>query len=70
MLEPEGYAIDHRPEAETGRFSLHATFTMRLVVDPMKALTLRFRALAEQQGGRYDGWAVSGGPRSTTLRKI
>ena len=70
VLEPEGFAIDHRQEAETGRYSLHATFTMRLIVDQMKALTLRLRALAEEKGGSYDGWAVGGGPRSTTLRRI
>lgn len=70
LLEPEGYAVDSRPEAETGRFSLHATFTMRLVVDDMKALTQRFRALAEEKGGKYDGWAVGKGPQSTTLRRL
>ena len=65
VLEPEGYVVDSRAEADTGRYSLHATFSMRLIVDEMKALTLRFRALAEEQGGKYDGWAVgSGKPRS------
>jgi len=70
LLEPEGFAIDFRPEPESRRYSLHATFTMRLIVDRMKELTLRFRALAEEKGGTYDGWAVGGGPRSTTLRRI
>jgi len=70
LLEPEGFAVDYRPEAETSRFSLHATFTMRLIVDQMKANTLRFRALAEEKGGKYDGWAVGGGPKRAALRRI
>lgn len=70
VLEPEGYVVDFRAEPEGSRYSLHATFTMRLVVDQMKALTLRFRALAEEKGGKYDGWAVGGGPKAASLRKI
>jgi hypothetical protein len=33
---------------------------MRLVVEDMQALTARFRALAEEHGGKYDNWAVAG----------
>ena len=61
LLKAEGFEVDSRPEADTGRYSLHATFAMRLLVDEMKALTLRFRALAEEKGGKYDGWAVGKG---------
>ena len=61
LLAAEGYEVDSRPEADTGRYSLHATHSMRLLVDEMKALTLRFRALALEKGGKYDGWAVGKG---------
>ena len=57
-LGRDGYHIDSRAEPEGG-FSLHANREMRLVVDDMQALTARFRALAEQHGGSYDGWAVA-----------
>ncbi|RYG88099.1 ribonuclease E inhibitor RraB [bacterium] len=57
-LEREGYHTDSRPEAEGG-FSLHANREMRLVIDDMQVLTARFRTLAEQHGGTYDGWAVA-----------
>lgn len=70
MLEPEGYAIDFRKEDEGERYSLHASATMRLVVDEMSERTKRFRAMAEEKDGRYDGWAVSGGPKRATIRKI
>ena len=70
LLEPEGYAIDFRKEEEGERYSLHASATMRLVVDEMSERTKRFRAMAEERDGRYDGWAVSGGPKRATIRKI
>ena len=56
-LEPE-YAVDSRAEPEGG-YSLHANREMRLIVPDMQALTARFQALAEQHGGKYDGWAVA-----------
>jgi hypothetical protein len=58
VLEPEGFGIDSRAEPEGG-FSLHASREMRLIVPDMQALTARFKALAEQHGGKYDGWAVA-----------
>lgn len=61
LLTGEGYEVDSRQEADSGRYSLHANRSMRLLVDEMKALTLRFRALAEEKGGKYDGWAVGKG---------
>ena len=58
-LRPEGYQLDIR-ETEDGReFSLHAQRGMRLLVPEMQALTARFKALAEQYGGKYDNWAVA-----------
>ena len=70
VLEPEGYGVDFRAEADTQRYSLHASVTLRLIVDEMAARTRRFRELADARGGSYDGWAVSGGPKSSTLRRI
>jgi hypothetical protein len=70
QLEPEGFVVDYRKEDDGERFSLHASATMRLVVDEMSERTKRFRALVEGHGGRYDGWAVSGGPKRATIRKI
>lgn len=58
VLEAEGYETDSRAEPEGG-FSLHAQNEMRLIVPDMQALTLRFRQLAEERGGKYDGWAVA-----------
>jgi hypothetical protein len=58
LLEPEGYHVDSRAEPDGG-FSLHAQRDMRLVVADMQALTARFRQLAEERGGKYDGWAVA-----------
>jgi len=70
QLEPEGYVVDFRKEDEGDRYSLHANATMRLVVDEMTERTKRFRGMVEARGGRYDGWAVSGGPKRAAIRKI
>lgn len=58
VLEPEGYHVDSREEPEGG-WSLHAQREMRLIVPDMQALTARFRQMAEERGGKYDGWAVA-----------
>ena len=70
QLEAEGYVVDFRKEDEGDRYSLHASATMRLVVDQMTERTKRFKALVQDRDGRYDGWAVSGGPKSTAIRRI
>jgi hypothetical protein len=57
-LEPEEFVVDSRFEQDTGRWSLHAHRTLRLQVEQMKAYTLRFNAMAQSRGGRYDGWAI------------
>lgn len=57
-LEPEGFATDMRVmtgEAASG-FSLHARRHLRVSVTEMQTYSQRFRALAEQYGGHYDGW--------------
>jgi hypothetical protein len=59
-LEPEGFAIDTRimgGEAASG-YSLHARKHLRVSVAEMQDFSKRFRALAEQYGGHYDGWAT------------
>src|ERR1700690_360873 len=57
-LESEGFAIDARAatgEAASG-FSLHARKNLRVSVTEMQEPSRRFRLLAEQFGGHYDGW--------------
>ena len=59
-LEPEGFAIDTRimgGEAASG-YSLHARKHLRVSVAEMQDFSKRFRTLAEQYGGHYDGWAT------------
>jgi len=63
-LEPEGYSVDSRQEPDSSNYSLHATRSMRLLVPDMQALTVKFRALAELHGGKYDGWAVAKKPKA------
>jgi hypothetical protein len=57
-LEPEGFAIDARVatgEAASG-YSVHASKHVRVSVTEMQEFSQRFRALATQLGGHYDGW--------------
>ncbi len=56
-LEPE-FAVDTKPMQEESGFSLHAAKTMRLIVPQMQEISRRLSALAEELGGRYDGWAA------------
>jgi hypothetical protein len=58
MLEPEGFAVESRVatgEAASG-FSVHARKSLRVNVSEMQEYSKRFRSLAEQFGGYYDGW--------------
>ncbi|HWW21253.1 MAG TPA: ribonuclease E inhibitor RraB [Steroidobacteraceae bacterium] len=58
LLEPEGFAVESRVatgEAATG-YSVHARKQLRVTVSEMQEHSKRFRALAEQFGGYYDGW--------------
>ena len=59
-LEPE-FNVDSKPMQEEGHdlgYSLHASKTMRLIVPEMQAMSRRLTALAEELGGRYDGWVA------------
>lgn len=60
VLEPEGFTVDTRPMGGEGvsGFSTHASRAMRLNVEDMQALSRRFRQLAQQLGGHYDGWTT------------
>jgi hypothetical protein len=57
-LEPEGFLIDTRIMSGEGAsgYSLQARKHLRISVTEMQAFSKRFRALAEQHGGYYDGW--------------
>jgi hypothetical protein len=58
ILEPEGFTIDARAavgEAASG-YSLHASKHLRISVSEMQEYSRRFRTLAEELGGNYDGW--------------
>jgi len=63
-LEPDGFSVDVRPiEDEVSLpFSLHATKSMRLILDDVVQLSKRMTMLATELHGRYDGWAATGGP--------
>jgi len=57
-LEPEGFAVESRVasgEAANG-YSVHARKLLRVSVSDMQEYSKRFRTLAEQYGGYYDGW--------------
>jgi Regulator of ribonuclease activity B len=58
-LEPE-FTVDVKPMQEDAElhFSLHATKSMRLILQDVQALSARMTALAEEFKGRYDGWAA------------
>jgi Regulator of ribonuclease activity B len=66
VLEPEGFAIDTRVMGGEGAsgFSLHARKPVRVSVTEMQDYSKRFRALAEQHGGHYDGWMTDPGRKA------
>jgi regulator of ribonuclease activity B len=66
VLEPEGFAIDTRVMGVEGAsgFSLHARKPVRVSVTEMQDYSKRFRVLAEQHGGHYDGWMTDPGPKT------
>src|SRR5262249_59547341 len=59
-LETDGFSVDAKPMTEKTDlpFSLHASKSMRLIVPDMQALSARMNTLAEEFGGRYDGWTA------------
>jgi hypothetical protein len=68
ILEAEGYQVDVKPAPDNPGdhpFSLHFSKSIRLSVPGMRELTVRFRALATEHGGHYDGWSAEVVPMST-----
>jgi len=59
-LEADGFSVDAKPMTEKTDlpFSLHASKSMRLIVPDMQDLSQRMTTLAEESGGRYDGWTA------------
>lgn len=58
-LEPEGFAVNARAMgSDTGGYSLNARKRLRVSVSEMQDHSKRFRVLAEQLGGQYDGWTT------------
>lgn len=58
-LEPEGFATNARAMgSETGGYSLNARKRLRVSITEMQDYSKRFRVLAEQFGGQYDGWTT------------
>jgi histidinol-phosphate/aromatic aminotransferase/cobyric acid decarboxylase-like protein len=58
-LEPEGFVVNARVMgADTGGYSLNARKHLRVSVSEMQDYSKRFRLLAEQLGGQYDGWTT------------
>lgn len=57
-LETDGFAIDSRIMSGEGAsgYSLHARKHLRVSVSEMQGLSKRFRLLAQQHNGHYDGW--------------
>jgi Regulator of ribonuclease activity B len=58
-LEPE-FSVDVKSMQDDGElpFSLHATKSMRLILQDMQTLSARMTTLAAEFKGRYDGWAA------------
>ena len=63
LLEPEGFAVDARLATGEGAsgYSLHAHKAVRISVTTMQEYSQRFRRLAEQHAGQYDGWMTDPG---------
>ena len=59
-LEPEGFAVNARAMGNDtgGGYSLNARKHLRVSVAEMQDYSKRFRVLAEQLGGQYDGWTT------------
>jgi len=64
VLQAEGCVVDYRAVApDTGSgFSLHARKQMHLSVTEMQEHSARYRRLAVEHGGVYDGWNASVAP--------
>jgi hypothetical protein len=63
LLAAQGYSVDVREVTENPGylFSVHAQKSMQLTIDIVRENSARFRAIAAEHGGRYDGWATGQG---------
>ena len=70
VLGARGFSVDfRRDDPERGdRYTLHVRKAMRISVPDMQATRREFTALAQQHGGRYDGWATAGITRAAVGR--
>jgi hypothetical protein len=59
-LEPEGFKVESRLATGEGAsgYSVAVRKHLRVSVTEMQQYSQRFRALAEQYGGYYDGWVT------------
>lgn len=62
-LQAEGFASDVRElkDSVDQPWSVHALKTMPLNVNGIREVSTRLRQLADEAGGRYDGWAPGPG---------
>jgi regulator of RNase E activity RraB len=62
-LGADGFSVDVREvSGNPGHaFSVHAQKSMQLSLDVVRENSARFRAIAAEHGGRYDGWATGQG---------
>ncbi|MBM4191775.1 MAG: ribonuclease E inhibitor RraB [Gammaproteobacteria bacterium] len=62
-LRAEGFETDIRelPDSLDQSWSVHALKSMSLNVQGVREATARLRQLADEVGGRYDGWAPGPG---------
>jgi hypothetical protein len=59
-LEPDGFRVESRAAAgeNASGYSVAVRKHLRVNVTEMQQYSQRFRALAEQYGGYYDGWVT------------
>lgn len=67
-LVRESYGAEYRhvPDHRDLPFSVHAQKAVRLSIEDMQETSRRFNALAQELGGRYDGWAAAHNERDGT----
>jgi hypothetical protein len=57
-LANDGFSGELRAEGGEDAFILFARKAIRVDVDTLSALRIRFETLAKEAGGTYDGWGV------------
>lgn len=63
-LEAEGFSVEVRQGSGVEHpYSVYASKSLRLTLTEMRELSQRFTRLAQEQGGRYDGWTAPIVPR-------